>query len=109
MFAFPERFIRKQIYKSDLYIIPKSKGLGIIGIAEIVVCLFLSKEIKARDGKPVPLIRIAKVFELAFNLNFGDIYDKQDALFRRKPYNLTKALDYLKSVIQREDREHHKR
>lgn len=108
---YPEQFrhSNQQTFVSDLYIIPKSKGLGIIGIAEIVVCLFLSKEIKARDGKPVPLIRIAKVFELAFNLNFGDIYDKQDALFRRKPYNLTKALDYLKSVIQREDREHHKR
>lgn len=82
--------------------------MGIIGIAELVVCLFLSGEVKNKDGKPAPLIRIAKAFEQVFNLNFGDIYDKQDALFRRKPYNLTKALDYLKSVIIRKEREYYK-
>lgn len=40
-------------FKSDLYVIPKSKDLGIIGIAEIVIGLFLQGEITGKNGKPV--------------------------------------------------------
>ena len=71
-------------------------------MAEIVVSLWLLGEIIGVDGKPVPLIRIANAFEHIFDFSFGDIYDKQDAIFNRKPYNLTKTLDTLKSSILRE-------
>ena len=40
-------------FESDLYVIPKSKDLGIIGIAEIVLGLFLQGEITGKNGKPV--------------------------------------------------------
>ena len=100
----PESFLQSEqsIFKSELYIIPKSKGLGIIGLAENVVGLYLSGEIKGSDGKPIPLITIARAFEAIFNVDFGNIYDLKGALFRRKSYNLTKALDMLKNAILRE-------
>jgi len=41
-------------FKSDLYVLPKSKELGIIGIAEIVLALFLQRKIVGENGKPVP-------------------------------------------------------
>ena len=63
-------------FKSDLYVIPKSKDLGIIGIAEIVLALFLQGQIVGEDGKPVPEVRLARGFEQLFNLKFGSIYDK---------------------------------
>lgn len=101
---YPEQFLQPdQTFKSELYIVPKSKGLGIIGMAEIVVSLFLSGEVKDKSGKAVSLTLLAKTFEQAFNFSFGSIYDKQDALFRRKPFNLTKTLDSLKSLILRKD------
>jgi hypothetical protein len=72
-------------------------------MAEIVVGLFLSGEVKDKSGKAVSLTSLAQTFEQAFNFSFGSIYDKQDALFRRKPFNLTKTLDSLKSLILRKD------
>ena len=89
-------------FKPDLYI-TKSSDLGIIGLAEIVVGLYLSENILGADGKPAPLIRIAKVFEQSFNISFGDIYDKQEALFNRKPNNRTKALNLLRDCIKEKD------
>ncbi len=44
------------------------------------------------------------VAELRFNLKFGSIYDKLDAIFMRKPFNLTKTLDALKNAINKEAR-----
>ena len=91
-------------FKSDLYVIPKSKDLGIIGIAEIVIALFLQGQIVGEDGKPVPEIRLAHSFEQLFNLKFGSIYDKVSEVFARKQYNLTKTLDALRNAIIKEDR-----
>ena len=91
-------------FKSDLYVIPKSKDLGIIGIAEIVIGLSFLGEVVGKDGKPVPLVRLAHGFEVLFNLRFGSIYDKLDAIFMRKPFNLTKTLDALKNAINKEAR-----
>ena len=84
-------------FKSDLYVLPKSKELGIIGIAEIVLALFLLGKIVGENGTPVPKIQL-------FNLKFGSIYDKIGKVFTRKPYNLTKTLDALRNTITREDR-----
>ena len=92
-------------FKSDLYVLPKSKELGIIGIAEIVLALFLLGKIVGENGKPVPKIQLARGFEQLFNLKFGSIYDKIGEVFTRKPYNLTKTLDALRNTITREDRQ----
>ncbi|MBC8618310.1 hypothetical protein H8788_11215 [Parabacteroides faecis] len=91
-------------FKSGLYVVPKSKSLGIIGIAEIVLGLFLQGEIIGKDGKPVSEARLARGFEQLFNLKFGSIYDKVSEVFTRKPYNLTKTLDALRNAIVKEDR-----
>lgn len=80
--------------------------MGIIGIAEIVLGLFLQGEIIGKDGKPVSEARLARGFEQLFNLKFGSIYDKVSEIFTRKPYNLTKTLDTLREVISKEN---HKR
>ena len=91
-------------FKSDLYVLPKSKELGIIGIAEIILALFLLGKIVEENGTPVPKIQLARGFEQLFNLKFGSIYDKIGKVFTRKPYNLTKTLDALRNAIAREDR-----
>ena len=91
-------------FKSDLYVLPKSKELGSIGIAEIVLALFLLGKIVGENGTPVPKIQLARGFEQLFNLKFGSIYDKIGKVFTRKPYNLTKTLDALRNTIAREDR-----
>lgn len=102
-FSHPERFIREQIFKSDLYIIPKSDdGLGIIGFVELVVALFLLGGIYTKGGKKATLIQISKVFEQMFNFRFGDIYKKQIKLFDRKTCNLTRLLDSLRNLLNKE-------
>ena len=73
-------------------------------MAEIVVGLFLLEEIPDASGKPAELAHIANVFEQGFNFSFGNIYKQKDALFTRKPYNRTKALDMLRNAILREER-----
>lgn len=100
----PESFVSpiSPTSESDLYVIPKSKDLGIIGIAEIVIGLSFLGEVVGKDGKAVPLVRLAHGFEVLFNLKFGSIYDKLDAIFMRKPFNLTKTLDALKNAINKE-------
>jgi hypothetical protein len=102
----PEQFLQTnpQTFESNLFLAPKSKNLGIIGMAEIVVSLWSLGEIIGTDGKPVPLIRIANAFEYIFDFSFGDIYDKQKAIFDRKPFNRTKALDTLKNAILKEEK-----
>jgi hypothetical protein len=39
-----------------------------------------------------------------FNCNFGSIYDQQEKVFDRKPFNRTKALDFLRNLIIRKDK-----
>ena len=104
--AHPEQFNSpvSTEFKSDLYVLPKSKELGIIGIAEIVLALFLLGKIVGENGTPVPKIQLARGFEQLFNLKFGSIYDKIGKVFTRKLYNLTKTLDALRNTITREDR-----
>ena len=96
-----------QTFKSNLHL--TINGLGVIGMAEIVIALYLSGEIIGTDGKPIPLIQLANTFESMFNFNFGSIYDKQDAIFNRKSYNVTKALDFLRTIILREDKKRNHR
>lgn len=103
-FAHPERFVKKQIFKSDLYVVPRSKDLGIIALVEIAEGFFLSKGVLSINGKPASRKQIANIFELIFNVSFGDIYKKTDEIYRRKPFNLTKVLDALKFLLSKESR-----
>lgn len=104
-FTHPERFAKEQTFKSDLYIIPKSKDLGIVALAEIVESLYLSQEVLNNEGKPASKTQIGYLFELAFNISFGDISDKTSEIYKRKPFNRTKALDFLRNMIIRKDKE----
>lgn len=103
-YSHPERFAKDQTSKSNLYIIPKSKGLGIIGFVELVICLFLLGEIYTNGGERASLADIAQVFEQMFNFSFGCIYKKKIALFERKACNLTRLLDNLKNLLIRESK-----
>ena len=91
-------------HKSKVYFVPKPKGLGIDSMGEFAVSFTLSKEFFNEEGNPASLIQISKALENAFNFSFGDIYKTKARVFIRKPYNLTKALDYLKNLIVRESR-----
>jgi len=104
---YPEQFPQTngQTFESNLYIIPKSKDLGIVALAEIVIALFLTRKVFQRNGKPAHLNQIADAFQKIFNCNFGSIYDQEVMVFRRKPFNRTKALDFLKNLIIRKDKE----
>ena len=104
-FTHPERFVKEKTFKSDLHIIPKSKDLGIVALAEIVESLYLSQEILNNEGKPASRTLIGDKFELIFNVSFGDISDKTSEIYKRKPFNRTKALDFLRNMIIRKGRE----
>ncbi len=101
----PEQFnFNIETFKSDLYIIPKSKGLGIIGFVELVVALSLLGEIYTKGGKLATLSDIAKAFEQMFNFRFCSIFKKKIVLFERKPCNLTRLLDSLKNLLVKESK-----
>lgn len=104
---YPEQFKQTEqpTFESELYIIPKSKDLGIIALAEIAIALFLSKKVFQQNGNNAHLNQIAAVFEKMFNCKFGSIYDQQEKIFDRKAFNRTKALDFLSSLIIRKDKE----
>ena len=104
---YPKQFQQSEqpTFESELYIIPKSRDLGIVALAEIVLALFFSKRVFQRNGKPAHLNQIAVVFEKMFNCSFGSIYDQQEQVFIRKPFNRTKALDFLRNLIIRKDKE----
>lgn len=92
-----------------VYFIPKSQGLGIDSMGEFAVSFELSSQFVDETGNPAPFIQIANVLEQAFNFNFGDAYKSKARVFSRKPFNLTKALDYLKNLLIRESRERDKK
>lgn len=102
----PEWFIvNSQNYSSNLQFIPKSPDFGIVFLAEIVIALSKAQIIKTPDYKSVPLIQLAKSFELMFNCQFGNIYDLQDQIYRRKPFNRTKGLDHLSKVLVQDEKQ----
>lgn len=90
--------------KSKIYFIPKSKGLGIIGLAEFALYLKLSGEFIDNCGKTASLKLMRETLESAFNFKFKDFDRKIHEVFKRKPFNLTKALDYLRNLLIREKR-----
>lgn len=88
--------------KSQIYFVPKSKeGLGIDSMGEFAISFESSGQFVNEKGQPVPFIHIAQTLEIAFNFQFGNAYKSKARVFSRKPYNLTKAFDYLKNIITR--------
>ena len=100
----PEQFhsANKQLFKSTLFLIPKSENLGVMGMAEILTSLSLLEGINDNTGQNPDTIAFAETFEQAFGFGFNDIYDRQYDLFRRKPCNLTKTLDAMKTALMKE-------
>lgn len=91
-----------QTFKSTLSLIPKSENLGVMGMTEILTSLSLLGGIIDRTGENPTTITFAEAFEQAFDFSYNDIYDRQHDLFRRKPYNLTKTLDAMKTALIKE-------
>ncbi|MDR1054337.1 MAG: hypothetical protein LBL90_00530 [Prevotellaceae bacterium] len=100
---YPEQFspAHLQIRKSNLFC-PKTEN--VVDYWHIRNCcrLALLGRNNWHGRKTHPAYQYCRAFEPTFNLDFGDIYDKQEATFDRKPFNRTKALDTLKNAILRE-------
>lgn len=75
-----------------------------MGMTEIFTALHLLGGIETQSGTKPTITAFANVFEQAFGFSFNSIYDCQGELFKRKPYNLTKTLDTLKSILTKEYR-----
>ena len=89
--------------KSKVYFIPNSKdGLGIDSMGELATTFELSCQFINEEGEPAPFIHIAHSLENAFNFSLGDAYKSKYRIFSRKAYNLTKALDALKTALFKE-------
>lgn len=73
-------------------------------MGEFAVSFELSGQFLNEEGNPAPYIHIAHSLEQAFNFTFGKAYKSKERVFKRKPFNLTKALDYLRNLIIRESR-----
>ena len=101
---YPESFQQPEqpIFKSMLSLIPKSPNLGIMGLTEILTSLRLLEGIEDDTGKNPSIIAFSNIFEQAFGCVFNDIYDCQGELFKRKPCNLTKTLDAMKTALTKE-------
>lgn len=91
-------------HSSKAYFIPKPQNLGIDSMGEFAVSFELSGQFLDEKGNPASLILISEALEEAFNFSFGDIYKSKKRIFSRKTFNLTKALDYLKNLLIRENR-----
>ena len=75
--------------------------MGIIGLAEIVESLHLSEKVLNVEGKSASKSEIGDLFEIMFNVSFGKIADKTSEIYNRKPFNRTRALDSLRTLIIR--------
>lgn len=73
-----------------------------MGMAEILTSLKLLEGIEDETGANPSIIAFSNTFEQAFGFSFNDIYDCQRELFRRKPCNLTKTLDAMKTTLTKE-------
>lgn len=96
---------KTKLNNPKVYFIPNSKeGLGIDSMGEFAVSFEFSGQFLNEEGNPAPYIHIAHALEQAFNFTFGNAHKSKERVFKRKPFNLTKALDYLQNLIIRESR-----
>lgn len=70
-----------------------------IDIMEIVCGLYYLKCITTVDGKEIHFSDLATAFEKLFNIKFGDIYKKEEAVIKRKQPKVIEFLDRLKTAI----------
>jgi hypothetical protein len=92
-------------HKSKVYFAPNSReGLGIDSMGELAVSFELSRQFLNDDGNFAPYIHIANALEQAFNFTFGNAHKSKERVFKRKSFNITTALDYLRNLIVRESR-----
>ncbi|MBS7120323.1 MAG: hypothetical protein KH117_04900 [Dysgonomonas sp.] len=73
-----------------------------MGMTEILTSLKLLEGIEDGIGNNPSTIAYSDTFEQAFGFVFNDIYDCQSELFKRKPYNLTRTLDAMKTALIKE-------
>jgi hypothetical protein len=66
---------------------------------------FLFEESLPTEWETCHLNQIANAFAIVFNVDFASIYDQQEKVFDRKPFNRTKALDFLRNLIIRKEKE----
>ena len=71
-------------------------------VLKYIFSMMLLGGITDNIGKNPTIIAFSEVFEQAFGFSFNGIYDRQSELFKRKPCNLTKTLDALKTVLTKE-------
>lgn len=76
-----------------------------IDIMEIVCGLYYLKCITTVDGKEIHFSDLATAFEKLFNIKFGDIYKKEEAVIKRKQPKVTEFLDRLKAAIIRKSKD----
>lgn len=92
-------------HNSKVYFVPNPKeGLGIDSMGELAVSFELSGQFLNDEGNLAPYTHIAHALEQAFNFTFGNAYKSKERVFKRKSFNITKALDYLRNLIIREGR-----
>ena len=96
----PEQFVYPEHNFNSNLRVDKRGMLGLIGFYEVAHALFLSGNILGIDGQPANEKSIANAFEMIFNIKFGDLSKKKEAIFSR--YKCTKALSTLKELIKRE-------
>lgn len=73
-------------------------------MGEFATTFDLSGQFIDEEGKRASYISIAETLESAFNFSFGNAYKSKARVFSRKPFNLTKALDFLKKLLIHESR-----
>lgn len=96
---YPKYFIRiDTVWKSPLYL--NQDKIKLVDIMELVCGLFyILGGIFHSDRKELFLTDVARMFEKAFNISFGDIHKKEEAVIKRKSAKITEFLDRLKAAI----------
>lgn len=95
---YPKFFINiESEWKSPLYV--DHDKIKLIDLMELVCGLFYTLGIFRFDRKELFLTDVARIFEKMFNISFGDIHKKEEAVIKRKPAKIIEFLDRLKAVI----------
>ena len=96
---YPKFFINiESEWKSPICV--NSDVIKLIDLMELACGFFYLLDGLLRiDNKELHLIDITRIFEKMFNVNFGDIYKKEEAVIKRKPIKITEFLDRLKAAI----------
>lgn len=102
---YPKYFINIEAdWQSPLYL--NQDKIKLVDIMELVCGLFyLIGGIFHANRKELFLTDVARIFEKMFNINFGDIHKKEEAVIKRKPAKITEFLDRLKIAIKQKSKD----